>query len=105
MRGISLAILLVMAVATVLAFSLRSLQKERDRLRQGFVAARDADVRDLASDLGDRLRDLAENARVIETLVDKMRSAAAADRDDETRTLRASFMAMATVIRDYRTLA
>ncbi|HVV52559.1 MAG TPA: ATP-binding protein [Polyangia bacterium] len=104
MRGVSLAILLVIAVATVLAFSLRSLQMERARLRLAFVAARDADVRDLASDLEDRLRDLEENARVIETLVDKLHSAPAADRDEQTRTLTASFKAMATVIRDYRTL-
>ena len=104
MRGVSLAILLVLAVATVLAFSLRSLQSERERLRQGFVNARDADVHDLASDLQDRLRDLEENARVIETLVGKVHSAPASDRDEQTRTLRASFEAMATVIRDYRTL-
>ncbi|HVZ89734.1 MAG TPA: ATP-binding protein [Polyangia bacterium] len=104
MRGVSLAILLVIAIATVLAFSLRSLQRERDRLRQGFVGARDADVRALASDLEDRLRDLDENARVIETLVNKTYEASPDDRDDQTRTLRASFKALATVIRHYRTL-
>ena len=104
MRGASLAILLVIAIATVLAFSLRSLQRERDRLRQGFTGARDADVRELASDLEDRLRDLDENARVIETLVRKTYEASPGDRDDQNRTLRASFNALATVIRYYRTL-
>ena len=88
----------------MLAFSLRSLEKERDRLRQGFVDAREVEVRDLASDLEDRLRDLEENARVIETLVEKMHAAPPAEHDDRTKTLRASFDAMATVIRHYRTL-
>ncbi|HLK91111.1 MAG TPA: ATP-binding protein [Polyangia bacterium] len=104
MRGASLAILLVIAVATVLAFSLRSLEKERDRLKQGFANAREAEVRDLTSDLEDRLRDLDENARVVEALVQRMHAASPAEHDDRTRTVRASFDAMATVIRHYRTL-
>jgi signal transduction histidine kinase len=104
MRGVSLAVLLVLAVATVLGVSWRNLQKERDRLRQGFVAARDADVGELASDLDDRLTDLEQDARVIETLVDRAYDVSGPDREDRTRTLRASFNAMATVIRHYRTL-
>lgn len=104
MRGMSLAILLVTAVVTVLAFSLRSLQKERESLREGIVVSREADVRAMASDLEDRLRDLEENARVIETLVERTYDAPGADRRDQTRTLRAWFTAMATVIRHYSTL-
>jgi len=104
MRGVSLAILLVTAVVTVLAFSLRSLQKERENLRQSMVTSRQADVRAMASDLEDRLRDLEENARVIETLVERTYDAAGTDRQEQTRTLRAWFTAMATVIRHYSTL-
>ncbi len=104
MRGLSLAILMVIAVATVLAFSLRSLEREKGRLRQGFLSAQEAKVRELAFDLEDCLRDLEENARVIETLVKKMQEVPPAGRDQQMRTLRASFDAMATVIRHYRTL-
>ena len=104
MRGLSLAILLVTAVVTVLAFSVRSLKKERESLRQGIVSSRQADVRAMASDLEDRLRDLEENARVIEALVERTYGAGGADRQDQTRTLRAWFNAMATVIRHYSTL-
>jgi signal transduction histidine kinase len=104
MRGVSLAILLVTAVVTVLAFSLRSLQKERESLREGIVTSRQADVRAMASDLEDRLRDLEENARVIETLVERTYDAPGSDRREQTRTLRAWFTAMATVIRHYSTL-
>lgn len=104
MRGLSLAILLVIAVAAALAFSLRSLGKERQRLRQGFMSTRDTEARDLASDLGDRFRDVQENTRVIETLVQSVRGASPEERADRTRTLRASFDALATVIRYYRTL-
>jgi signal transduction histidine kinase len=104
MRGFSLAILMVIAVATVLGFSLRSLQKEKDRLRQGFVGAQETNVRELAFDFEDRLRDLQENARVIETLVKKTQETPRADQADQMRSLHASFNAMATVIRHYRTL-
>ncbi len=104
MRSLSLAILLVTAVVTVIAFSVRSLRKERERLRQGMVTARAADVRAMASDLEDRLRDVEENGRVIQSLVERTHDVPGASRDDQTRTLRASFNAMANVIRHYRTL-
>ncbi len=105
MRSLSLAMLLVTAVVTVIAFSVRSLRKERERLRQVMVTAREADVRAMASDLEDRLRDVEENGRVIQSLVERTPDGPDASREDQTRTLRASFNAMANVIRHYRTLA
>jgi signal transduction histidine kinase len=104
MRSLSLPLLLVVAVGTVLVFSLRSLRQERERLRQAFVTGREADVRELASDLEDRLRELEEDGRIIETLVGRTYESSGVDRDEGTRTLRASFNALATVIRHYRTL-
>ena len=109
MRGVSLAILMVLAVAAVLAFSVRSLRKERARLLREFAAVQEATVRELTSDLEDRLRDIEEDARVIATLVTQARAPSGADAQgretDREVTMLASFKAMATVVRHYRSLA
>ncbi|HXJ18697.1 MAG TPA: hypothetical protein VMT03_00580, partial [Polyangia bacterium] len=104
MRSLSLAIALTVAVAMVLTFSVRSYNEERTRLRQNFVVARQADVRELASDLESRLRDLEEDGRVIEALIGRTYDSSGTDRDDRTRAVHASFDALATVIRHYKTL-
>ena len=104
MRSVWLALLVLGGVASVLVFSVRTLRGERERLRESYVASREAEVRALASDVQDRLRDVAEDGRVIETLVERTYDAPGRDRNDRTRTLRASFTAMATVIRHYSTL-
>jgi signal transduction histidine kinase len=108
-RGVSLAILMVLAVAAVLAFSVRSLRKERARLLTEFAAVQEATVRELTADLEDRLRDIEEDARVIATLVTQARApsgATAQQREtDREATMLASFKAMATVVRHYRSLA
>jgi signal transduction histidine kinase len=96
---------MVLAVATVLVFALRSLSREKSRLLQGFASAQETTARELASDLEDRLRDVQEDANVIAALVKEARSGAAADRDERARTMLASFRAMATVVRHYRSLA
>lgn len=104
MRGFSLGLLMVVLVATVLAFAMRSLHKEKERLRQGFITTQEANAGELAIDLEDRQRDLEENARVIETLVKEAQQVPDTQRAEQMRTLRASFTAMATVVRYYRTL-
>jgi signal transduction histidine kinase len=104
-RGVSLAILMVLAVAAVLAFSVRSLRKERARLLREFAAAQEATVRELTSDLEDRLRDIEEDARVIATLVTQARATFGDDAAHREATMLASFNAMATVVRHYRSLA
>ena len=105
MRGVSLAILMVLAVAAVLAFSVRSLRKERARLLREFAAVQEATVRELTADLEDRLRDIEEDARVIATLVTQARATSGAEAGDREATMLASFKAMATVVRHYRSLA
>jgi signal transduction histidine kinase len=96
---------MVLAVAAVLAFSVRSLRKERARLLREFAAAQDATVRELTSDLEDRLRDIEEDARVIATLVTQARATFGGDAAHREATMLASFNAMATVVRHYRSLA
>ncbi len=96
---------MVLAVATVLVFSLRSLSREKSRLLQGFASAQEITARELASDLEDRLRDVEEDARVIATLVKEARVGAGPERQDRAQTMLASFRAMATVVRHYRSLA
>ena len=96
---------MVLAVATVLAFSLRSLGKEKSRLLQGFAGVQETTTRELASDLEDRLRDVEEDARVIATLVKDANGAPQPDHGDRARTMLASFNAMAAVVRHYRSLA
>jgi signal transduction histidine kinase len=99
---------MVLAVAAVLAFSVRSLRKERARLLREFAAVQEATVRELTADLEDRLRDIEEDARVIATLVTQARApsgAAAQSEADREATMLASFKAMATVVRHYRSLA
>jgi signal transduction histidine kinase len=104
MRSLSIAILLIVAVAMVLGFSARSFRKDRERLRQNFVTARQADVHELASDLEDRLLDLEAEGRVIEALIGRTYESSGSDREVRMGALRASFDALATVIRPYRTL-
>ena len=96
---------MVLAVATVLVFSLRSLSREKGRLLQGFASAQEATARELASDLEDRLRDIEEDARVIATLVKGPGSEPGRSARDRAQTMLASFRAMATVVRHYRSLA
>lgn len=88
----------------VLGFSARSFRKDRERLRQNFVTARQADVHELASDLEDRLLDLEAEGRVIEALIGRTYESSGSDREVPMGALRASFDALATVIRPYRTL-
>lgn len=95
---------MVLAVAVVLVLSLRSLSREKGRLLQEFASAQNSTARELASDLEDRLRDVEEDARVIATLV-KESEGAPSDQSQEAQTTLASFRAMATVVRHYRSLA
>jgi signal transduction histidine kinase len=95
-RSFSLGVLMVVAVALVLYFSARSFQRERERLLQDFADTQQAAVHDLASGLEDRLLDTDEDGRVIATLVHA---------DHRQQDLLASFNAMATVVRHYRSLA
>lgn len=103
-RGFSLAILMVLAVATVLAFSLRSLGREKSRLLQEFASAQETTTRELASGLEDRLHDIEEDGRVIATLVKAARDTPQPDQSEKARAMLASFDAMATVVRHYRSL-
>ena len=96
---------MVAAVATVLVFSLRSLSREKSRLLQGFAGTQQTAARELASDLDDRLRDVEEDARVIATLVKEARVGTSSERKEKAQTMLASFRAMATVVRHYRSLA
>jgi signal transduction histidine kinase len=94
---------MVVAVALVLFFSARSFKRERERLLQDFARGQQAAVNELASSLEDRLLDTDEDGRVIATLVQagQALSPPAEHRQD----LLASFNAMATVVRHYRSLA
>ena len=105
MRGLSLGILMVLAVAAVLVLSLRSLSREKGRLLNEFANAQQSTARELASDLEDRLHDVEEDARVIATLVREGGDVSQSDGPDEAKTTLASFRAMATVVRHYRSLA
>jgi len=96
---------MVLAVATVLASSLRSLSREKARLLQEFAQTQHTTARELGSDLEDRLQGLEEDARVIATLVKEGREGSEASRHDKAQTMLASFRAMATVVRHYRSLA
>jgi signal transduction histidine kinase len=96
---------MVLAVATVLVFSLRSLAREKGRLLQGFASAQETTARELGSDLEERLRDVEEDASVIATLVKEARVAPGPEPKDTAQTMLASFRAMATVVRHYRSLA
>jgi signal transduction histidine kinase len=95
---------MIAAVAAVLAFSIRSLVREKNRLLQGFAEAQQANLRQVTSDLEDRLRDVEEDARVIGTLV---RAGAQQNRSSvsEHDQVVGAFRAMATVVRHYRSLA
>lgn len=104
-RGVLLAFLMVTAVAIVLTLSWRSLRKEKARLLQDFAASQESAARRRALDLEDRLQDLEEDGRVIATLVAESRSPAAADAERSQQTMLASFRALATVVRHYRSLA
>jgi signal transduction histidine kinase len=96
---------MVLAVAAVLVLSLRSLSREKGRLLSEFANAQQSTAGELASDLENRLRDLEEDARVIATLVRAKGEVSQSDRPDEAQTMLASFRAMATVVRHYRSLA
>jgi signal transduction histidine kinase len=96
---------MVLAVATVLVFSLRSLSREKQRLFQEFAGAQEAAARELASELSGRLQDVEEDGRVLAALVKDARSGAAAKRPDKGQTMLASFRALANVVRYYRNLA
>ena len=96
---------MIFAVAAVLASSVRSLRKERARLLDEFATLQSTTARELASDLQDRLRDIEEDSRVIATLVKQTREVADTERGEGDRTMLASFKAMATVVRHYRSLA
>jgi signal transduction histidine kinase len=104
-RGLSLGVLMVLAVATVLVFTLRSLSREKSRLLQGFASAQESAARELAADLEDRLRDVQEDANVIATLVKAARGGVGSERAEKAQTMLGSFRAMATVVRHYRSLA
>src|SRR5262245_2515359 len=96
---------MVLAVATVLVSSLRSLSREKARLLQEFAQAQQTTARELGAELEDRLQGLDEDARVIAALVKEARDGAAPSRHDNAQTMLASFRAMATVVRHYRSLA
>ncbi len=96
---------MVLAVAAVLVLSLRRLSHEKTRLLREFADAQHAAARELASDLEDRLRGIEEDARVIAALVKEARQAPHYDQSDKAQTMLASFRAMATVVRHYRSLA
>jgi signal transduction histidine kinase len=104
-RGFSLGVLMVLAVATVLAFAARSLSKERARLLQGFADAQQATANDLSKSLEDRLLDTEEDTRVIATLVQAAHRAPPGTGDLAATNMIASFNAMAIVVRHYRSLA
>jgi signal transduction histidine kinase len=104
-RGLSLGILLVLAVAVVLVFAARSLDKERRRLLLDFADAQEAVARDLATSVEDKLLDTEEDARVIATMVHAAHEAAPPGADPSARSLGASFSATATVVRHYKSLA
>jgi signal transduction histidine kinase len=95
---------MVAAVVAVLVFSVRNLIREKDRLMHGFASAQQSNVRELTSDLEDRLRDIEEDARVIATLVEGTRVSGALLSSVSEQVLGA-FRAMATVVRHYRSLA
>lgn len=103
MKGSSLLVLLVLAIAGVLLVSLRTLHKERERLMQGFASGKAETARKVASELENRLQDLEEDGRVIQALVSD-RAAADQVADHKSGVLLASFRAMATVVRHYRSL-
>ncbi len=96
---------MVLAVAAVLVFSVRSLRRERERLLQEFAGVQVTTSREFTSDLEDRLRDLEEDAHVIATLVKQARATPGTDLGERERVMLASFKAMATVVRHYRSLA
>jgi signal transduction histidine kinase len=96
---------MVLAVATVLVFSFRSLSREKTRLLEEFAQAQQTTARELGSELEDRLQGLEEDARVIAALVKEARAGTDAASRDSAQTMLASFRAMATVVRHYRSLA
>jgi signal transduction histidine kinase len=104
-RGLSLGILLVLAVILVLGFAARSLSRERDRLRDDYAKAQLAGARDLASGLEDRLLDLEEDGRVVGALVQGFRGTPPAAAAQHEQNVLAWFKAMAIVVRHYRSLA
>ena len=95
---------MVLAVAAVLVISLRSLSREKARLLQGFASAQQTTAQELASDLEDRLHGVEEDGRVIATLVKEARHGTREDQGEKAQTMLASFRAMATVVRHYRSL-
>lgn len=97
---------MVIALAAVLAFSLRSLGQERERLLGDFAGAQEATVRKLGSNLDDALQNLEEDARVIATLIQGSPSRSQdPSRDEGQAAMLASFRALAIVVRHYRGLA
>jgi signal transduction histidine kinase len=96
---------MVLAVAAVLAFSARSLSRERTRLLQGFAESQLAIVHDLSKSLDDVLLDTEEDSRVISTLVQATRRASPLASDQAAKNMIASFNAMAVVVRHYRSVA
>ena len=96
---------MVLLVIVVLGFAARSLSRERDRLLQDFAGTQLAAARDLAAGLEDRLLDLEEDARVIGTLVRAYHETPGPDAEQREQNLLASFKALATVVRHYRSLA
>jgi signal transduction histidine kinase len=104
-RGLSLGILLVLAVAVVLVFAARSLDKERKRLLLDFSDAQQALAQDLATTVEDKLLDTEEDARVLGTLVHAAHEASPLGGEPSARSLGAAFSATVTVVRHYKSLA
>jgi signal transduction histidine kinase len=94
-----------LAVVAVLAFAARSLTRERERLLQDFAQAQQATTHDLSKSLEDRLSDTEEDARVIATLVQSAHRASPSEGDQAAKNMTASFKALATVVRHYRSVA
>jgi signal transduction histidine kinase len=103
MRGISLSVTMVLAVAMVLLFAVRNLRHERIRLLDGFAALQVASARAAASSMEDRLKNLAEDAHVIGALIE--RHTRGRDGAEAEQNMLASFATMANVVRHYRSLA
>jgi signal transduction histidine kinase len=103
MRGASLSVSMVLAVALVLLFAVRNLRHERVRLRDGFAALQVASARAAASSLEDRLKNLTEDAHVIGALIERHRHGR--DGAEAEQNMLASFAAMTGVVRHYRSLA
>jgi signal transduction histidine kinase len=93
------------AVAAVLVFAVRSRRADRERLREDFAESQQAVVREIASDLGDRLDDIEEDARMLAKFVERTRHEVALDPQEDRRLVLSSLAALASVARHYRVIA